>query len=87
MVDVRLQGTPIWVYAKDVNTKLSIAPHRIVEGAVGDAFAIEPLELEGYQFVKGDGTPTGIFSMEDRVVTFYYRRNSYMELRRWKIGT
>lgn len=79
MVDVRLQGTPIWVYAKDVNTKLSIAPHRIVEGAVGDAFAIEPLEFEDYRFVKAEGTPTGIFSMEDRVVTFYYRRNSYME--------
>ncbi|MCW0953378.1 MucBP domain-containing protein [Weissella ceti] len=79
MVDVRLQGTPIWVYAKDVNTKLSIAPHRIVEGAVGDAFTIEPVEIEGYRFVKAEGSPTGIFNMEGRTVTFYYRRNSYME--------
>lgn len=79
MVDVRLRGTPIWVYAKDINTKLSIAPHRIVEGAVGDAFTIKPEEVTGYRFVNAEGTPTGIFSMEDRTVTFYYRRNSFME--------
>lgn len=79
MVDVRLQGTPIWVYAKDINTKLSIAPHRIVEGAVGDAFTIKPEEIEGYRFVNGEGSPTGIFNMEGRTVTFYYRRNSFME--------
>jgi len=79
MVDVRLQGTPIWVYAKDMNSKLSIAPHRIIEGAIGDAYTIEPAEIEGYRFVEGDGTPTGIFSMEGRTITFYYRQNSHME--------
>ncbi len=79
MREFKLEGMPVWVYSKDIDTNWQVAPSRLIQGAVGDAYQVEPAQIEHYQFVRVDGPVTGIFNDEMRTVTFYYRQAEYAE--------
>lgn len=38
MADFQPKGMPVWVYAKDVDTKTALTHARLIEGTVGDSF-------------------------------------------------
>ena len=80
MADFQLKGMPVWVYAKDVDTKKAVTHARLIEGTVGERFSVDPQTLPGYRFVSSEGTLTGIFDETTmNTVTFYYRREDIAE--------
>lgn len=80
MANFQLMGMPVWVYAKDIDTKSTIVRTRLIEGHVGETFNIEPQEIEGYRFVSAAGVTAGVFTEEDmHTITFYYRHAEVAE--------
>lgn len=80
MADFQLKGMPVWVYAKDVDTKTALTHARLIEGTVGDSFSVDPQTLPGYRFVSSEGTLKGTFDETTmHTATFYYRRDNIAE--------
>ncbi len=80
MAKFQLMGMPIWVYAKDIDTKGAIERARLIEGHVDESFNVEPKEIDGYRFVSAAGVTAGVFTQEDtHTITFYYRHAQVAE--------
>lgn len=80
MADFQLKGMPVWVYAKDVDTKSALTRARLIEGYIGDTFSIDPESISGYRFVSSEGTLTGTFDEQTMYsATFYYQREDVAE--------
>ncbi|MBM7616837.1 hypothetical protein JOC36_000370 [Weissella uvarum] len=79
MAEIQLQGMPVWVYAKNIDDNRPVAPSRLINGGVGESYAVEPADLPGYQYVKSEGATSGVLDAQTHVVTFYYRPDSYLE--------
>lgn len=80
MADFQLRGMPVWVYAKDVDTKSALTRARLIDGYVGETFSIDPESIPGYRFVSSEGTLTGTFDEQKMyTTTFYYQREDVAE--------
>lgn len=79
MANYKLMGTPIWVYTKDVDTKATIEPPKVIQGEMGSIFSIDPTEIDGYTLDHTEGEIHGVFSDDLHTVTFFYRKNAWAE--------
>lgn len=79
MTDIQLQGMPVWVYSRNIDNQKVVAPSRLVEGALGSTYTVEPKPIEGYKFVRADGEIKGQLGETMHTVTLYYRPESYLE--------
>ncbi|QIL45800.1 MucBP domain-containing protein [Vagococcus coleopterorum] len=69
------------VHYEDVNGK-KIADDLIVEDEVGEPYHVKPIEIDGFEYIKTVGNPSGVMSRTVQEVTFVYRSNTYfMHLR------
>lgn len=79
MANLELMGTPVWVYAKDIDTQASVARPKLLQGKMGATYNVQIDNIPNYTVDHIIGNQKGIFDEDIHAVTIYYRKADWLE--------
>lgn len=67
----------IWLFCRNIDTSLSLAPLKLLDGYLGEPYYLSPPTIANYSPISSEGPTSGHFKEEQQVVTYFYRRSNY----------
>lgn len=80
MLDKFKTGNPIWVFYTDIDTSENLIVPQLMQGFMGQEYAVDQKQFDGYRFVKSDGDLQGTFDSQQHNVHLYYRKDNWGEV-------
>lgn len=70
----------IWIFCQDIDDRHFLQKPTFVKGKVGEAFTLSAPAIRNYTLLRARGLTSGIFTYDQQVVTYFYRRDVWKEV-------